>query len=305
MNSRQLEYFVRIAELGSFRRGSESLHIAQPALTRQIKNLEAELGVELFDRRSGGVALTKAGSLLLERARFILRQTEQAKADVVAEGTVPSGSVTFGAPPSISEILFGPLSEAYLARYPDVRLRFYEGVGHLHTWLLNDEIDLAILPNSRLVDTRSFGLRTFVGEPIYLVGTAGDLKPNSMVTIHDILSLPLVLTPPPSTVRDHLDDAVRGLGTRVKVVAETESMQVQKKLVCAGLGYALLPHSAVHFDSDAGLLSLSVVEGWTLGRVLAWRNDRPLSLAVKRMVELTEQIMESLRVAGAFGPPAA
>jgi len=301
LNTKQLQYFVRIAELGSFRKASEALHIAQPALTRHIKNLEEALSVQLFNRSSSGVMLSSAGRLLLERARFILRQTEQARADVMAEGTVPSGAVTFGAPPSISQILFPLLSVAYLTQYPNVQLRFFEGVSHLHDWLLNDEIDLAILPNSRLSEKGNFSLTSFVGEPVYLVGAAGALEPGSRYRLEDVTTLPLVLTPSPSTVRGWLDRMVVNKSFRLHVVAETESLEVQKALVKANLGFALLPHSAVFQDFKAGNLSLGVVDDLSLNRVLAWRTDRPLTPAVKRMVDLTEEKMNELQRSGAFG----
>jgi LysR family transcriptional regulator, nitrogen assimilation regulatory protein len=282
LNNRQLFYFVSIADLGSYRRASEALRVAQSALTRQIKNLEDELGVELFYRHTDGITLTSAGALLLERARFILRQTEQARADVVAEGTVPSGTVAFGAPPSVAQILFQRIAKVYLSLYPQVQLRFYEGVGHLHQWLLNDEIDLAILPNTRLADTRSFRLHSFASEPVYLVGPAGDLATGSHCSVRDIISLPLVLSAPPSTVRGLLDEIVAQEGCRLRIVAETESMQVQKSLVEARLGYALLPHSAVYRDFGGNTLTFSLVDGWSLSRALAWRTDRPLTPAVKK-----------------------
>ncbi len=301
MNSKQLEYFLCIAELGGYRRASESLRIAQPALTRQIKNLESELGVALFTRQSDGVTPTGAGALLLDRARFILRQTEQARADVMAEGTVPRGTVAFGAPPSIAEVLFARLAETYRAAYPEVTLRFYEGVGHLYDWLMNNEIDMAILPNGRLASVKNFNLQNFMGEAVYLVGPPGEFAEGSRCTIDDAVKLPLVLTAPPSTVRGWLDEIGERQGRRIDIVAETESLHLQKSLVRAKLGYALLPHSAVWRDAQANTLSLCAVEGWSLSRVLAWRTDRPITPAVRKMIDLTGPTMAALQSEGAFG----
>jgi LysR family nitrogen assimilation transcriptional regulator len=301
VNSKQIEYFLKIAELGSYRRASDLLRIAQPALTRQIKMLERELGVDLFHRHSDGITLTAAGALLRERAQFIVRQTEQARADVMAEGTIPRGMVAFGAPPSIAGVLFCRLSQRYLSLYPDVKLRFYEGVGHLANWLTSNEIDLAILPNSRLADVRNFDLRSFVGEAVYLVGPPGEFAHGSSCNVDTVVDRPLVLTPPPSTVRGWLDEFVEQHGGRLRIAAETESMSLQHSFVQGGLGYALLPHSAVSRSYAAGAVSLCHVEGWSLTRVLAWRNDRPLTPAVRCMIDLTEQEMHKLMVAGAFG----
>ncbi len=301
MNDKQLEYFVRIAELGSFRKASEALRIAQPALTRQIKKLEDELGVALFTRGSRGIVTTAPGTLLLERARFIRRQTEQALADVMAEGTVPSGGVTFGAPPSIAEILFPNVSRHYRNLYPQVQLTYFEGVGLLRSRLLSGELDLAILPNTSSIASRHVGLDNLVREPVYLVGRAGEFAPGATCTWRDLVPLPLILAEPPSTVRGWLDTNLAHSGEKMRVIIETESLQVQKNLVQAGLGYTVLPHSAVHRDFESGRLTLCQVEGWLMDRVLAWRTDRPLTPAVQKMIEITRIEMACLRTQGIFG----
>ncbi|MFL9826689.1 LysR family transcriptional regulator [Rhodoplanes sp. SY1] len=305
MNDKQLEYFVRIAELGSFRKASESLRIAQPALTRQIKKLEAELGVALFTRGTRGITTTMPGTLLLERARFIRRQTEQAVADVMARGTMPSGAVSFGAPPSVAELIFSSLSKSYLALYPDVRLNFFEGVGRLRPWLLSGEIDLAVLPNTRGIASRQVALETLIREPVYLVGRPGEFPSGHVCTWRDVVARPLILAAPPSTVRGWLEAALARTGERLRVVVETESLHIQKELVDAGVGHAILPHSAVYRDFEAGTLTLSRVKGWLMDRVLAWRTDRPLTPAVQKMIELTRVELARLAAAGAFGesPP--
>ena len=303
MNDKQLEYFVRIAELGSFRKASEALRIAQPALTRQIQKLEEEIGVALFRRGNKGIVTTPPGTLLLERARFIRRQTDQALADVRAEGTVPSGVVTFGAPPSVAEILFARLSRSYLDRYPQVKLAFYEGVGHLRRWLLAGEIDLAILPNVRSIAERNVCIENLVREPVYVVGPPGRFSPGATCVWQDLIPLPLLLAAPPSTVRGWLDANLAQSGEKLRISVETESLQVQKHLVKGGLGYAVLPYSAVHRDHAAGLLSLCRVEGWLMDRGLAWRTDRPLSPAVQTMIEITRSEMHLLQAEGVFGTP--
>lgn len=301
MNDKQLEYFIAIAERGSFRGAAEALHVAQPALSRQMRQLEEGFGVTLFSRSSKGVSLTPAGELLLERARFLRRHREQIRADVIAKGTIPTGRVGFGAPPSIADILFQPLALSYLAKYRNVRLCFFEGVGHLHQLLLAGELDLAILPNSKSLESGGYSKIEFVAEPIYLVGPKGEFHSSSVISSEDIISLPLILTPPPSSVRGLIDRLVHQTGRSPHVVAETESARVQKNLVAAGLGYAILPHSAVYEDCRTGSISISRILEWNLQRVLAWRTDRPLTVAVLRMIEHITEIMHRLDEEGAFG----
>ncbi|WP_188052266.1 LysR family transcriptional regulator [Aureimonas fodinaquatilis] len=301
MNDRQLDYFVAISDAGSFRKAAETLHIAQPALTRQMKQLEQDFGVPLFFRSSKGVMLTEAGLLLLERARFLRRHREQTRADVAARGTVPSGRVGFGAPPSIADILFQPLAVSYLEKYTNVQLNFFEGVGRLHEWLFSGDIDLAILPNSRLLDSREYERVEFVAEPMYVIGAKGAFDAQDEMSAEKVVQLPLILTPAPSTVRGLIDRLVGQDTRQLRIVAETESARVQKNLVAAGLGFAILPHSAVYEDQRTGQLSTCRIANWNLHRVLAWRSDRPLTAAVSRMIEHTTQIMKRLDAQGAFG----
>jgi LysR family transcriptional regulator, nitrogen assimilation regulatory protein len=302
LNSKQLAYFVRIAELGSFRRASEELRIAQPALTRQILKLEQELGVELLNRGGRAIALTSAGSVLLDRAKFILRQTEQARLDVIAEGTTPSGVIGIGAPASIAQVLFGPLAKRYIEQYPQVSVRFYEGVGLLRKWLQTGEIDLAIIPESSLAPGGNLEFRKFISERVYLVGPPGSLKDDSACSASDVIGKQLILTPPPSTVHGWLGRVAAEGNQSLKIVAETESMQIQKDLVRANLGFAVLPYSAIYPDAQKGLYSVSRVRGWRLGRTLAWRVDRPLTPAAAEMVRMISIEMQQLAKQGVFGP---
>jgi LysR family nitrogen assimilation transcriptional regulator len=306
VDRRQFEYFVRIAELRSFRRASQELRIAQPALTRQIKNLEQELGVPLFERQGRGIVLTAAGSLMLERARYILRQIDQMRADITAEATVPSGRVAFGAPPSIAELLFARLARSYARHYPHVQLRFLEGIGHMWEWLLHGEIDLAVIPSSGNAVETPCVLEQLVEEPVYLVGAAGDPTMTARVCcMHDVLLRPLVIAGHPNTPRRRLERFAAQNRAALRVLAESENLRVLTALVTAGLGYGILPHSAIHYDVEAGRLAISRIEGLTVSRILARRADRPLTPAVREMVRLTRLEVESLVQEGAFGPRAA
>lgn len=303
MNERQLDYFIRIAELGSFRKASETLRVAQPALTRQVRSLEERLGVALFARSARGVVLTRAGELLLERGRFIKRQTEQAISDVMAEGTTPSGAVAFGAPGSIAQLLFCPLARKYLRLYPKVTVTFSEGVSRLHSQLLSGDLDLAILPNTRGTYTRNVEVELLADEPVYLVGRAGEFPAGATCTWREVAGLPLILSPDASSVRKWVEDS-RPEGSNAPLGhVETESLDLQKQLVREGVGYAVLPHAAVHTENDIGRLSLARVENSRLRRLLAWRTDKPLTPAVQKMIELARIEAAGLRAAGAFGPP--
>ncbi len=100
MDTKALRYFQAVAEFGSYSRGAEFLRLSQPALSRQIKRLEDELGTALFIRHGHGVTLTEAGRMLLARSQVILRQIDQARAEIREGGSGPAGVVTLAVPPA-------------------------------------------------------------------------------------------------------------------------------------------------------------------------------------------------------------
>ena len=122
MDLKQIEYFVHVAELGSFTRAATVLRVAQPALSRQVRSLEVELRQPLFDRNGRGVTLTEAGKRLLAHGRGILQQVERARQDLEDQRGAATGHVAVALPPSLSRALTGPLVELFRKRFPRATL---------------------------------------------------------------------------------------------------------------------------------------------------------------------------------------
>ena len=128
MDLRQLEYFVRVAELGSFTRAAQVLDVAQPALSRQVRLLEVELRQNLLLRNGRGVTTTEAGRLLLEHGRGILHQVERAREDLGRVGGSPSGRVAVGLPPTVARMMTVELTREFRRRLPHAALSISEGL---------------------------------------------------------------------------------------------------------------------------------------------------------------------------------
>ena len=128
MDLKQLEYFVQVAEFGSFTLASRFLSIAQPALSRQVRALEVEVRQTLFQRTGRGVTLTAAGKRLLDHARGILQQVRRAQLDLEQQRGAVSGRLVIGLPPSVSRTLAGPLVRGFRERFPDARFGVVEGL---------------------------------------------------------------------------------------------------------------------------------------------------------------------------------
>lgn len=154
MDLRQLTALVTVAEVGSVTKAAQLLHLVQPAVTRQIRSLEEEVGVPLFDRTRQGMTLTPAGELLVERARRALHELALARTEIRPSGGGVTGIVRVGLLESALDVLAEPLATAVARRHPGIELRLLTAYsGYLRDWLDSGDIDMSLLYN--LDDTAS------------------------------------------------------------------------------------------------------------------------------------------------------
>jgi len=148
MNLKQLEYFVQVAELGSFSKAAVVLDIAQPALSRQVRSLETELHQQLFLRNGRGVTLTDAGKRLFDHSVAVLQLMAHAREDLGASRNEPVGRVTIGLPPSMGRQLTLPLIDRFKKELPAARLAIVEGLStHIVEWVTTGRIDIGLVYN--------------------------------------------------------------------------------------------------------------------------------------------------------------
>src|SRR5580704_10475945 len=142
---KQLEYFRHVAELGSFTRAASFLSVVQPALSRQVRQLETELGQNLFERNGRGVVLTDAGTRLLEHTRGILTQVGRARQDLEDQRNGDYGHFALGLPPSLGRSVTVPIVKAFARQLPNARLATVEGLSaYMLEWLSIGRVDCAL-----------------------------------------------------------------------------------------------------------------------------------------------------------------
>ncbi len=150
MDLKQLEYFVRVAELGSFTRAAVSLDIAQPALSRQVRLLEVELHQSLLIRNGRGAVPTEAGKLLLAHGRGILHQVERAREELGRVRGSLAGRVAVGLPTSLARVLTVPLTRTFRAELPDATISISEGLSvGMQESLMSGRLDIAVIYNAQ------------------------------------------------------------------------------------------------------------------------------------------------------------
>ena len=244
MNFRRLQYFVKIVDVGSLTQAADILHVAQPALSQQLATLEAEARQQLLVRTKRGVTPTAAGTVLYRHAQLILRQCDQARADMKSAGQGLSGAVSVGlAPGTAAAGLAVPLLRTVRERHPGVVLYLNETYGTtLSELIMTGRMDLAVLyGGTTAVHGLSFQLLLL--EPLFLVGPAGVVEPAETVPLRDIMEMELFLPRPYNIVRKMVDDACAGPGLVPHVVAEIESDSTITAVIDEGLGATILPES--------------------------------------------------------------
>ena len=301
MDLRQLRYFTAIAEHGSFSEAAARLHVAQSALSRHTMALERELGVRLFERHARGIDVTASGAVLLDRARRILDEVDRARLDVMAQAALPSGEAVIGTTSTTSRILYGPLAERFARDYPDVRLRFIEGV----PYLLLEGLDTGSIDIAVMVDPEpraSLVLEPLVTEQEYLIGAdRAPGMPDAPCGVEALGALPMILLPRPAGSRVKLDRMTADAGVSLTVTHEVANVDVMKDFVERGLGFGILPHSSVMQGVAEGRYRAVPIGGLTITRTLVRRADRPMTPAMTALARLIHDEIDRLIAAGGFG----
>ena len=265
MDAKGLRYFQAVAEFGSYSRGAEFLRISQPAVSRQIRALEEELGRPLFVRHSHGVGLTDAGRTLLDRSQAILRQFDQARDDIRRGEAGASGTVTLAVPPAAGNVLVPELARRLAASCPNVFLKVVAGFsGTIHEWLVRGRVDLACLHDP--VPQPGFTVTPLLREEVFLVGRHGTLAPpGGHVRTQDLAGVRLILPARPNASRRLLDGWLSRRGIRLDVRMEVDDHLVTRALLREGLGFSLLTQGAFRAE-----LPLGELQAWPLRPRAFW-----------------------------------
>lgn len=255
MDVKQLKALVTVAEVGSVTRAAELLHLVQPAVTRQIRTLEQELGVALFERTRQGMRPTGAGAIMVDRARRALNELERARVEVQPTPGVVTGIVTVGLLESTTELLAEPLVSALARDHPGIELRLMTAYsGHLQQWLDDGDLDLTLLYN--LAGTPSLNVRPLVREHLWVVAPPSEgLRGDRPVPFARVAEHPLVMPAAGHALRSLIDGAAGRAAVEMDIVVQTNSMPVQKQLVRAGHGWTVLPGVGIAEDVAEGTLS--------------------------------------------------
>jgi len=255
MDVKQLRAFLTVADTGNVTRAADLLHLVQPAVSRQIRLLEEDIGAPLFTRERHGMALTDAGKALVDYARRVLLELERARVEVsgVAVGSM-RGLVTLGLLPSTTDLLASPLISAVAASYPDIRMRIVVGyAGTLTQWLTSGEVDAALIYGAQ--QATEIQATPLLEDPLWVIGPAHSaLRADMPIPLAELAKHKVILPSAAHGIRTLVEHACAVTKVTLNLSAETNDMGVQRSLVLGGHGLTILPTIAVADDLRAGRL---------------------------------------------------
>jgi len=305
MDLRQIEYFIRVAELGSFTRASIALSIAQPALSRQIRLLEVELEQPLLIRTGRGVRMTEAGKAMLEQGRGVLHQVSRLRDELGRIRGGVAGGVNLGLPPSLSRLLSVPLVRAATRELPGVRLSISEGLTtSLQDALVSGQVDLALLYHLNLSAHPDIAGEYLREEPLYLFSRYRVRHHTRPMPLAAMAKLPLVIPRRPNAFRVLIEDALAALGQPLKIAMEADGIDAILGLVADGVGSAVLGASAVATATRSGRYRIHPIPGVCASIHLATSAQRPTTQAQRELMRIVCQTLtETLDPDRRYGAP--
>lgn len=308
MELKELRNFMRVARAGSVSRAAAELRLAQPALSRQIKKLEHELGVSLFARHGRGVRLSAAGSLLLERAEAITQLVQQTGEEIREDRSPVRGRITLGVPPAAGRLLIPPFVERFQKAWPQITLHMREGVtSSLQEWLTEKRNDIAILHNP--LPLEALTISPILTERMLVIGPPAHLlkskKHSRTFRIRDLGELPLILPNMAHNNRRLVEHAALEHGIRLRIKIEADSVAFAKAMVEKGLGYTILTYAAVRDELERKKLTVYPIVRPTLSTtvtIVTLRDKQPPKLtqnATEMLHEVCRALVRNKHWAGA------
>jgi DNA-binding transcriptional LysR family regulator len=291
MDLRQLRYLVALAEERHFTRAATREHIAQPALSQQIKRLEEEVGLTLVERSTRQVTITDAGELLVARARRILAEVEAARAELESLKGVESGRVTVGTMHTMGPVDVSLVLAIFHERHPAVELTVREQSSEeLAAMLRDDELDLAFLSVTEQLESEGLGLHQLVSEELVAVLPANHrYARRRRLPMAELEGEEFISFREGARLRELLESAGRHAGFQPKIKLESNESGRIRRLVARGMGVAILPRSdAIAPGADVAVVAL-IEPSLSRDITLAWRQDRRHPPAVTAFLELARE----------------
>ena len=296
MELKQIESFVRVAELGSFTKAAAALGMPQPLLSRHVRQLEVELHQNLLIRNGRGVSLTEAGTVMLEHGRGILHQVALAQEELGSVRGALAGKVSIGLPPSLSKLVTVPLTLAFRKALPQAQLSLGEGFSVVMVESLRaGRMDMAVLynpppsPELEMTLLHEDALILIAGKK----STHSSVKLKPTMTLATLAELPLILPSRPNAFRLLIETEMLRVNCKPQIALEIDGLNAILELVKEGLGYAVLPAYTLKNFANPQNFTTHRIERPKLNSqlMLVWSSKRPMTSTHTAAQQLIHQVV--------------
>lgn len=291
MDIRKIKNFISVVDAGSIARAAGFLHIAQPALSTQMRQLEDSMKAELLSRSSRGVVPTAAGLELVHKGRQLLRMFDAVMTIGQDMAASPEGHVNIGLPASIGAAVSLPIMQATAARYPAITLGLQELTSAtIGSALISGQLDVAILFDDALASAMRH--EAIFDEDLFLVGR--DIEQDE-IPVARLRDRPIVMPARPNSMRLLLDRACAKRDFIPKVIADVSSPHTMLQLAATGITHTILPGAFVSRGLPAGLRASRIVAPRLTRTVcLATHSQTPLSARVSAVARIARNALTSI-----------
>lgn len=288
MEIRVLHYFLTIAREGSITAAAEQLHITQPTLSRQIKDLEDELGQKLFHRSSHSMKLTQEGFIFRQRAEEIVAMVDKTSAEFLSMNKPLAGDIYIGCGETLAVSLIADLIAELRKEYPDIRYHLYSG----NEADVTERLDKGLLDFGILVqpaDITKYDCIHLPAEDIWgVVMRKDDPLAHKEITRADLLDLPLIMSRQVLDTKSKGNDFIDWFGEdfdKLNIVTTFNLMYNAALMVKAGVGYAVSIDGIVNTDSESELCFRPLTPKMTSGLDLIWKKYQAFSTVAEMFLE--------------------
>ncbi|RDU37334.1 LysR family transcriptional regulator [Neobacillus piezotolerans] len=261
MELRQIQYFIEVARREHVTEAALALHVAQSAVSRQIFNLEAELGVDLFIREGRNVRLTSIGKIFLEHMEEAMKVIDNARQEVQEYIDPEHGVINIGFPSSLAAYTLPTIVSAFRERYPQVKFKLKQSSYHdLISGVVKGDIDLALLGPFPMHEKKVRGDILFTESIVALLPAHHPLANKRSLNLNELRDDSFILFPKGFVLREIVDNACKQYGFEPDVSFEGEDIDAIKGLVSAGLGVTLIPEVTLVESLPRSTVRLAVTE---------------------------------------------
>ena len=292
MEIKDMRAFYAIVEEGNISHAAQRLDIAQPALSRQMKRLETQLGVQLFERGSRRIRLTDAGRVLYSRVEHILGMVDGTVREITEIGSGVAGCIRLGTITTSGAMLLPELITEFHRRYPQVTFQLWEGEGTRILELLDNRV-IEIGITRTQVDARVYESIVLPNEPLVLImNRSHDIGSDAQkVRLAELKDQPLII---PLRWQSMFTANCRKLGFEPNILCVSDSIVQDLLLAKMGMGMAILPISSKTLLTDGDLIYKKLVEPEiTTHTVVAWLKNRTLSQSASHLIALFREMFLS------------